>query len=167
MSPQIKADGDQRPNVNTLMFVSVICVFFFTIYSANQMFRYLNNGGTFITKIKYSYLNVSFLRDTVLFVAVPNFFLKINWKWPFRSASSYCCTRTSTHVHGYTCSHTHAHTHTDTHAGLFLGHLASSAELPAEFLVHTEVPPFELKFKCRGSWNSSDSSQMRNRKQNV
>lgn len=36
-----------------------------------------------------------------------------------------------------TCTCTHA----DAHAGLFLGRLPSSAELPAEFLVQTEVLP--------------------------
>lgn len=37
---------------------------------------------------------------------------------------------------------THRHTcRAHTHAGLFLGRLPSSAELPAEFLVQTEVLP--------------------------
>lgn len=37
--------------------------------------------------------------------------------------------------------HMHMDARIRTHAGLFLGHLASSAELPAEILVQTEVLP--------------------------
>lgn len=37
--------------------------------------------------------------------------------------------------------HMHMDARLHTHAGLFLGHLASSAELPAEILVQTEVLP--------------------------
>lgn len=40
---------------------------------------------------------------------------------------------TSPHMRMNACRH--------THAGLFLGHLASSVELPAELLVQTEVLP--------------------------
>lgn len=79
MSPQNQsrwrsAAERQHSNVCLYFFKDHLCSFLFIICSTNLMFRYLNNGGTFITKIKYSYLNVSFLRNSVLLAAVPPYF---------------------------------------------------------------------------------------------
>lgn len=70
------------------------------------------------------------------------------WKWLFSSTSTHCyqLSAVPTHPRAHTRAHTQTHCRS-THAGLFLGHLPSFTELPAEFLVQMDVLPL--------SWNSN------------
>lgn len=91
---------------------------------------------------------------------------KILYSFKIRKSyrSRYCMNRThigrngSSNIHQLVLTHSsakHKHMHPlgPSCAGLFLVHLSSSVELPADFLVQTEVLPF--------SWNSNaDAHEM-------
>lgn len=94
------------------------------------MYQYLNNGGSFSTNNNNTNCDVSFLMNNPLVKALLSVWYKLE-----TALMSYISPLLPTPPH------MHMDARIRTHAGLFLGHLASSAELPAEILVQTEVLP--------------------------